>query len=263
MSRVVASSPGSGRIRRWGRTIRQVAVAVPVLAAALALPQPAGAQVRIGGDSNGYFSVPVMSWWEIPFRTVVRQRYDFSCGSAALATLLTYHYHRPTSEAATFEAMWRHGDQAKIRKAGFSMLDMKAYLNGIGLHAEGLRFTLGELRQLRRPAIALMDIRGYKHFVVIKGVKGDRVLVGDPMLGLREYALDDFARQWNNILVAILAKPEGTSPSFNLASDWGPWSRAPLRKGLPDDSAQRLTSQLPQTYQFSPQLILDVRQTGP
>ncbi|WP_204283799.1 C39 family peptidase, partial [Klebsiella pneumoniae] len=69
------------------------------------------------------------------FRTVVRQQYDYSCGSAAVATLLRYHYGRPTVESDVFSAMWRSGDQAQIKRAGFSMLDMKRYLDSQGYMA--------------------------------------------------------------------------------------------------------------------------------
>ena len=41
---------------------------------------------------GGAFSVPAVSIKEARFSAMVRQQYDFSCGSAALSTLLTYHY---------------------------------------------------------------------------------------------------------------------------------------------------------------------------
>ena len=53
---------------------------------------PAAAEVRLTGpETGGSYQRQVMTWWDIPFRSVIRQRYDFSCGSAALATLLTSH----------------------------------------------------------------------------------------------------------------------------------------------------------------------------
>ena len=43
--------------------------------------QTAKAEVRLGREfAGGDFSIGVMTWWDIPFRSVVRQRYDFSCG---------------------------------------------------------------------------------------------------------------------------------------------------------------------------------------
>jgi hypothetical protein len=225
--------------------------------AALAAP-PAAAEVRLSGQAGGSYQVKVMSWWEIPFRSVVRQQYDFSCGSAAVATLLSYHYARPTPERAAFAHMWEKGEQEVIRKSGFSMLDMKNYLNAAGYRAEGFRMKPDQLASLNRPAIVLLDLKGYKHFVVLKGVRDGKVLVGDPMLGLGQYSLRDFAKVWNGVLLAVV---DGGSrgPGFNLASDWGPWATAPLEEGALHVSVGQLTSNLPPQYQISSELLIGVR----
>jgi predicted double-glycine peptidase len=225
---------------------------------ALICAAPAGAQVRLGREAGGNYEIAVMSWWEIPFRSVVRQQYDFSCGSAAVATLLTYHFDRPTPERAAFAQMWEKGDQELIRKVGFSMFDMKNYLGGLGFKAEGYRFGMDKLATLNRPAIVLLDLNGFKHFVVVKGIRGSRVLVGDPMRGLNEYSSEDFFKIWNGIALIILPKVGEEAPAFNLASDWGPWSTAPLEDGAMRIAADDFTTNLPPSYQLSPQILLSV-----
>lgn len=241
-------------LRSAGSIIRRLAA----LAAGLGLlaAQPAAAEVRLGSEAGGVYHVKVMSWWEIPYRTVIRQQYDFSCGSAAIATLLTFHYNRPTPERATFAAMWNKGDQKAIRKLGFSMLDMKNYLRGIGLHAEGYRLKADDLPKLKRPAIVLLNLKGFKHFVVVKGVRNGRVLVGDSMLGLTDYALGDFVKLWNGI--ALMIVPGAQSPSFNLASDWGPWAKAPLEDGALHLRAADFSNTIAQSYQITNRIMLDV-----
>lgn len=248
------------RLTRTARRLTSRSIlGLAACALAAITPQTASsAEMAIGGGSYGYYSVNVMSWWEIPFRTVIRQRYDFSCGSAALATLLTYHYARPTNETMTFTSMWNRGDQEAIRKGGFSMLDMRNYLISTGLRAEGFRFDIEDLKKVRRPGIALLNLNGYKHFVVIKGITNSEVLVGDPMLGLKAYPIAEFAKYWNGILLAIVDTPDKRRPTFNLASDWGPWSKAPI-DAVYTDSSERLTAFLPPTYQFSPQILIDLR----
>jgi predicted double-glycine peptidase len=233
------------------------AIATTVLIV-LGCATPAEAQVRLSRESGGNYEIAVMSWWEIPFRSVVRQQYDFSCGSAAVATLLTYHYDRATPERAAFAQMWEKGDQALIRKVGFSMFDMKNYLTGLGLKAEGYRLGMDRLSSLTRPAIVLLDLNGFKHFVVVKGVRGDRVLVGDPMRGLNEYSRDDFAKVWNGIALIVGPGEQGRGPAFNLASDWGPWSTAPMEDGAMRIAADDFMTHLPPSYQLSPQILLDV-----
>jgi uncharacterized protein len=233
-------------------------------AMALGLAQPAAtahAEVLLTRESGGDFSVGVMSWWEIPFRTVVRQRYDFSCGSAAVATMLTHHYGRPTGEREPFKAMWASGDRELIRKVGFSMYDMKTYLSEIGYQAEGFRLTVADLQKVRRPMIVLINLNGFKHFVVIKGISKDRILTGDSVLGLNQYSLEDFGKMWNGIALAVVKWPTRTPPKYNLKTDWGPWSQAPLEEG--NDalavSLGDLTTHLPPDYQLTPTFLLDVR----
>lgn len=238
--------------------------ALPAFAAALLVPGPAEDQVRLANETGGNFTVAVMSWWEIPFRTVIRQQYDFSCGSAAVATLLTYSYGVPTPERIAFKKMWDKGDKPVIRKVGFSMFDMKSYLDGIGYRAEGFRMPIGRLMALKRPAIVLLNLNGYKHFVVVKGARGDRVLLGDPALGLTQYSRKDFEKVWNGIALTIVDTPRNGEARYNLASDWGPWATAPLEQNGMHVSVAELTTNLPPSYQLTPQMLLDVRiGTGP
>src|SRR5690242_3410453 len=77
-------------------------------------------------------SIPLKSVKELKYRGVIRQQYDFSCGSAAVATLLTYHYAAPATEKDVFMAMFERGNRAAIQREGFSLLDMKTYLEDHG-----------------------------------------------------------------------------------------------------------------------------------
>src|SRR5262249_35738456 len=117
------------------RTARLAAMAI-ICTAALGHAQAADVVL---GTPTGNYSFGVKSYAEIPFQTVIHQKYDYSCGSAALATLLKYHYAVNTDEAATFKQMYAVGDQASIRKLGFSLLDMKRYLESLGYVADGFR----------------------------------------------------------------------------------------------------------------------------
>lgn len=234
-----------------------MAAAVAALAVA---PIPARAEVRLANEAIGAnYRVTVLSWWEIPFRSVVRQSYDFSCGAAALATLLTYHYDRPTLERTTFRRMWQLGDRATIRKVGFSLFEMKSYLATEGFRAEGFKLRAEDIVKVKRPMIALVELNGFKHFVVIKGVADGKVLVGDPMLGLNEYSIADFAKVWNGIVLAIMKTPDQSRGKYNLASDWGPWSRAPMEGNYMRVAVGDLTDDLPPSYQITPVILLDVR----
>lgn len=211
-------------------------------------------QVRFHGQFGGSFTVNVMSWREIPFRTVVRQQFDYSCGSAAVATLLAFHYGDDVRENEVFTAMYERGDQARIREVGFSMLDMRNYLETRGFRADGLRLSLDRLAELRIPTIALITHDNYRHFVVVKGVSATEVLVGDPTFGLVTYSREDFQRVWNGVVLAIRQAPEGApTPAFNERDEWLPWSTAPVNDDTPwSQSPSRIFQEMPELYQITP-----------
>lgn len=213
---------------------------------------PAGADVLLS-SGPAPARVSVVSYRDIPFRTVVRQRYDFSCGSAALATLLRYHYDREVGEEQIFRAMYAAGDQDVIRRVGFSLLDIKQFLEANGYQADGFRLTLDNLASMNRPAIVMIDTAGYKHFVVFKGNDADRVLIGDPALGLKIYSREQFISMWNGIAFVVREPAD----SFNEASEWTPWNRARPAQALPNHSLAELTRELPPLYQVTTRFPLD------
>jgi predicted double-glycine peptidase len=210
-----------------------------------ALPSNALCQTMIN-TVDGVFATRVVTMRDMPFRTVVRQQYDYSCGSAALATLLRHHYGRQVNEAQVFQAMYAVGDQVKIRKVGFSLLDMKVYLKSIGFSADGYRESLDDLQASSSPAIAVIQVGAYRHFVVVKGVRAGKVLVGDPALGLKAYAAGDFAKIWNGVIFEIHA-----DGAFNRAEEWGRMPHAPLSP-LDDATLSGFTRELPPIYQITP-----------
>lgn len=162
----------------------------------------------------------VVSMAERKFLNVVRQQYDFSCGSAALATLLTYHYDRPTSETQAFRAMWDVGDQNRIKELGFSLLEMKRYLETTGLKADGFVLSLDRIQEIGVPGIALIDVRGYKHFVVIKGITDEVVLIGDPSAGVVSKPRALFEERWDGTILFIRSDVVRGKANFNKVADW-------------------------------------------
>lgn len=243
-----------------GRRTISAALTAAMLASALA-PSSALAEVRLGRETDADYRIQVMSWWEIPFRSVVRQRYDFSCGSAAVATLLTYHYGQPTAEREVFTDMWQKGDQETIRKVGFSMLEMKSYLDRAGYRTNGVRLTVEQIAEIQQPMIVLIELNGFSHFVVVKGMRNGQILTGDSVLGLRQYSAEDFDAMWNNIALVIVGKSEHGAPRFNLARDWGPWSTAPIQQQsqVMQLAVTDSTLLLHPYYQIIPEFLLDVR----
>lgn len=189
---------------------------------------------------SGEFQIPVTSIRGARWARTLLQQFDFSCGSAALATLLTHHYNHPINEQEAFEQMYAHGDQEKIQREGFSLLDMKRLLDALGFEADGFEQPLEKLNEAGLPAIVLVNERGYAHFVVVKGVQPDRVLLGDPAQGTRAMSRQAFDAIWQNrILFVVHNRMEAAR--FNQAADWRVALRAPLRDSLNRDGAAGIT----------------------
>nr|MBS0022111.1 C39 family peptidase [Gammaproteobacteria bacterium] len=202
--------------------------------------------------SAGVFSVRVTSYKDKPFERVVKQQYDYSCGAAAVATLLTYHYGQPVDEQIVLDAMLAAGDSEKIRREGFSLLDMKNYLETKGYSANGYRISLEKLAQAGLPAIALTDTEGYLHFVVVKGMDRNRVLIGDPATGITLIPREQFTKSWKSGILFIVqsANPRQRLQNFNTQEEWNAIPRAPLSMAVSHQGLASLTLLLPGTNDF-------------
>lgn len=197
--------------------------------AGVSLPSPsaqAGELYYYGQE--GAYRVHLTTLKELKFRSVIRQQYDFSCGSAALATLMNFHYGIPAKETDVFVDMWQHGDQQKIKREGFSMLDMQDYLARRSIPSNGYRSSLDRLVKAAVPAVVLLRINGYLHFSIVEGVRDGRVLIADPALGTRAISVDDFKQAWNGVFFVILNHIDVGRKSFNRETDWAVQPRAPI-----------------------------------
>lgn len=189
---------------------------------------------------SGAYKVPVTSLKEARFAAMVRQQYDFSCGAAAVSTLLTFHYRFPVSEQSVFEEMFALGDAAKIKREGFSLLDMKRYLEAHGFEANGYHATIDRLVGVGVPAVALINERGYNHFVVIKGVRDQRMLIGDPSGGTKMMPRSKFESIWVNGILFVVTNRKDVA-AFNTAADWQVAAQAPMAAGVGREGLGQLT----------------------
>ncbi|ATP27486.1 peptidase C39 [Chromobacterium violaceum] len=167
------------------------------------------------GEGNVYKQVHSLR--ELRFRYVVEQKTDFSCGAAALTTLLRYGFGLDANEQQVIAGMMAGANPDVVRQQGFSMLDMKRFVNVLGLRASGFVSGAERLPALRIPALIMLDINGYKHFVVLKMATRDTVYVADPALGNRAIPMPEFTRQWNGVLLAVAGpgyRPQGPLRQF-------------------------------------------------
>ncbi|MBI4739782.1 C39 family peptidase, partial [Candidatus Woesearchaeota archaeon] len=158
----------------------------------------AGAVTIDTGGGNRVF-VPVKSFKTLRDENLVKQAYDYSCGAAALATLLTYGLgDNVTEQEVLSEAMTSlSSDDFDLRKKdGLSLLDLQRVSMVRGHKAQGFRLAPEFLSQLKKPVMVFIQPRGYEHFAVLKGVREDSVYLADPSLGNVRMPMYRFLEMW-------------------------------------------------------------------
>ena len=144
---------------------------------------------------------PVRSLLEQRHDRVVVQEWDLSCGAAALATLLRYQLGDTISERDIARGLIKRAEYIKnpdlLRyRQGFSLLDLKRFVDRRGYKGIGLgKLTVADLDK-QAPIMVPVEFNGYKHFVIFRGMRGDRVLLADPAYGNRTMLVDAFERAW-------------------------------------------------------------------
>jgi uncharacterized protein len=165
---------------------------------------------RVGGG-GGTVSEPrqMQPFTEFKYKNIVRQAYDYSCGSAALVTVMNNYLGIEVSEQQAMEGMLAHGEREKIiSRRGFSLLDMKRYLVTLGADAAGFRAEMSDLAKLQQPGIVPIDYAGFKHFVVVRGIRDGRVHVADPSAGHIVFSIEEFASLWDRNTLFLLYPPK-------------------------------------------------------
>ena len=197
----------------------------------------ADVKIYLPPNGMGLYVKKVQSYREVRMTHVIPQTEDFSCGAAALATLLRYHFGNQLTERQAILGMFEQGDKEQIRKVGFSMLEMKRFCENLHFQADGYKIDMQKLRQITIPVVTLIDTRKYKHFVVVRRVDDRFVYVSDPSFGNRRIPLEDFEASWNRIVFVVTGpvsgQPEGlyterlnlTLPKYQALQAANIWQR--------------------------------------
>ncbi|WP_170144725.1 C39 family peptidase [Hydrogenivirga caldilitoris] len=154
--------------------------------------------------------VKVKTAQELKFTNVVRQKLDYSCGSATVATIFNYYLGVPVEEEKVTHRMFEIGDKEKIaQRKGFSLLDMKRFAESYRFKAYGIKTDIKGLVKLNKPAIVTVVIGNYKHFVVFRGVYKGRVFIADPAFGNTILTPEEFERIWYKNIALVIEPKEG------------------------------------------------------
>jgi predicted double-glycine peptidase len=168
------------------------------------------------------FSKDPKTWEEIQEQYVVMQKFDYSCGAAAMATLLNYYFQDEITERAILLDIIDHLEEDEFEnreEEGLSLLDLKRFAERRGYQALGVKLELPTLLALRGPVLVYMESDGYEHFAILRGVREDRVFLADPSLGNVRMMVGDFADEWPGIALVLAKEGFGTPLAYPLAVD--------------------------------------------
>ena len=139
-----------------------------------------------------YYQHDIKSFKELKEEGLVLQTDEFTCGAAALATLLTKYGPRPVSE----EELLLEEKELEEGK-GLSLLQLKRLAESHGFKASGYKLELANLFDLGEPMLLHVDFGHGGHYVEFQGVYKDRVYLGDPAAGNVRMGLESFAQAWS------------------------------------------------------------------
>ncbi len=213
----------------------------------------------IGTGAPVFIHQKVTPLSELSYRNIVQQNFDYSCGSAALATLLNAYLGEELTERQVIQGLMEYGSKEKIaERRAFSLLDMKRFVNKLGYDGNGFKAEMIDLMELDTPCIVPIQFMGYRHFTVLRGFHGNHIFLADPFRGNTSYTVDSFKDMWyENVIFIVDQKNASTfsglkltnndlryideDTTLDLLEDYGP--------ALPGVDERRNTFTLPDEYE--------------
>ena len=128
---------------------------------------------------------------------VVLQTEVTECGLACLTMIGRYHGHDIDLNVLRKKHL--------ISMTGASLKSVMAIAGGLQLAARPLKVDLDQLHKLQLPAILHWDLN---HYVVLKSVKGEKVHIIDPGIGLRQMTLSKLSDHFTGIALELTPTAE-------------------------------------------------------
>ena len=122
--------------------------------------------------------------------SMVLQTEAAECGVACLTMLAGFYgYHTDLADLRR-----RFGVSLK----GATLKDVIRVADQVGLASRPMRIELGELAMIKTPSILHWDLN---HFVVLKSVGRNHVIIHDPAVGVRRLPMTEFSKHFTGIAV--------------------------------------------------------------
>ncbi|OHB82494.1 MAG: hypothetical protein A2V98_24425 [Planctomycetes bacterium RBG_16_64_12] len=170
-------------------------------------PTAAGPPVR---DEEHRFHRHAKSWLELRTENVVMQQRDYSCGAAALATLIRHHWGDEVTETQLIGELVQMLTVEEMKERiqnGLSLTDLRRLAVRIGYLATIGRVEFDKLRESKVPLVVGIVVNDFDHFVVYRGTDGHYVYLADPARGNVRTPIPEFLDQWQKNAVLVVVKP--------------------------------------------------------
>jgi len=134
-------------------------------------------------DPKHRFRRHVTSWTGLRKENVVMQQRDYSCGAAALATLIRYHWGDDVTETQLLLEVVRMltvEEMTERIENGLALTDLRRLAVRIGYLSTIGRLEFEKLRESKIPLIVGIVVNDFDHFVVYRGTDGYYVYLADP-----------------------------------------------------------------------------------
>ena len=86
---------------------------------------------------------------------------------------------------------------------GTSIYNLVKAANELGFNSKAYRCGINDFHSLTFPIIAFIKLNEFNHFVIVKSIGIDKINVFDPIRGDKVYEIDDFLKEWQNIIITF------------------------------------------------------------
>lgn len=126
----------------------------------------------------------------------VKQEEQKDCASSCILMILKYY--------GAYVSMEELREETKTNKNGVNLYDLTETLKKYGFEANALKGDFDDLKtsEITFPCIAHMKTNG-GHYIVIYEInyKKNKIVIGDPGTKLKTITINEFLKEWNNIIV--------------------------------------------------------------
>lgn len=127
----------------------------------------------------------------------ILQMEALECGAASLAMVLAYY--------GKFVPLEKLRSECGVSRDGSAAVNIVQAARKYGLKAQGHRLKPESVKTVRLPMILFWN---FNHFVVLTGIKGNKVFLNDPAAGPRVVSYNEFDQAFTGVVLAFEPEPD-------------------------------------------------------